>query len=59
MPPGRNPQNTEELAMPTPPRMSTADTALLVIDMQEKLLPKIAGVEHVVQNLSFLLEAAS
>ncbi len=44
--------------MPTPPRMSTADTALLVIDMQEKLLPKIAGVEHVVQNLTFLLEAA-
>ena len=44
--------------MPTPPRMSTADTALLVIDMQEKLLPKIAGVEHVVQNLSFLLEAS-
>jgi nicotinamidase-related amidase len=44
--------------MPTPPRISTADTALLVIDMQEKLLPKIAGVDQVVQNLSFLLEAA-
>jgi nicotinamidase-related amidase len=38
--------------------MSTADTALLVVDMQEKLLPKIAGVDHLVQNLSFLLEAA-
>jgi nicotinamidase-related amidase len=44
--------------MPTPPRMSTADTALLVIDMQEKLLPKIAGVDHLVLNLSFLLKAA-
>jgi nicotinamidase-related amidase len=44
--------------MPTPPRMSTADTALLVIDMQEKLLPKIADVDRVVHNLSFLLEAA-
>ena len=44
--------------MPTPPRMSTADTAILVIDMQEKLLPKIADVDRVVDNLSFLLEAA-
>ena len=44
--------------MPTPPRMSTADTALLVIDVQEKLLPKIAGRDRLVQNLSFLLEAA-
>ena len=47
-----------ETAMPTPPRMSPVDTALLVIDMQERLLPKILGVEHLVQNLSFLLEAA-
>jgi nicotinamidase-related amidase len=38
--------------------MSTADTALLVIDMQEKLLPKIAGVDRLVLNMSFLLEAA-
>ncbi|HEV8062251.1 MAG TPA: hydrolase [Gemmataceae bacterium] len=44
--------------MPTPPRMSPADTALLVIDVQEKLLPKIAGVDRLVHNLSFLLEAA-
>ncbi len=44
--------------MPTPPRMSTADTALIVIDVQEKLLPKIAGVDRLVHNLSFLLEAA-
>src|SRR5258708_4694710 len=45
-------------SMPTPPRMSIADTAVLVVDMQEKLLPKIHGVDHVVHNLSFLLEAA-
>jgi nicotinamidase-related amidase len=38
--------------------MSPADTALLVIDVQEKLLPKIAGVDRLVHNLSFLLEAA-
>jgi nicotinamidase-related amidase len=44
--------------MPTPPRMSIADTALLVIDVQEKLLPKIAGVDKLVHNVSFLAEAA-
>ncbi len=44
--------------MPTPPRMSTADTALLVVDVQEKLIGKIAAHDRLVQNLSFLLEAA-
>ena len=46
-------------SMPTPPRVSVADTALLVIDVQEKLLPKIAGADKLVHNLSFLLEAGA
>ncbi|CAN5349638.1 isochorismatase family protein [soil metagenome] len=44
--------------MPTPSRMSIADTALLVIDVQEKLLPKISGVDRLMHNLSFLMESA-
>jgi nicotinamidase-related amidase len=38
--------------------MSAGDTALLVIDVQEKLLPKIAGADRLLRNLLFLLEAA-
>jgi nicotinamidase-related amidase len=39
-------------------RMSTGDTALLVIDVQEKLLPKIHGAAAVERNIAFLLDAA-
>jgi nicotinamidase-related amidase len=42
---------------PTPDRLSPADTALLVIDVQEKLIPKIAGAETVVRNIAFLIDA--
>jgi nicotinamidase-related amidase len=38
--------------------MSALDTGLLVIDVQEKLVPKIAGAAALVRNLSFLLDVA-
>lgn len=41
-----------------PSQMSPADTALLVIDVQEKLVPKIRGAEALVRNIAFLLDAA-
>jgi nicotinamidase-related amidase len=40
------------------PKLSTHDSALLVIDVQEKLLPAIAGTPRLLLNLSFLLDAA-
>jgi nicotinamidase-related amidase len=39
-------------------QMSALDTGLLVIDVQEKLVPKIAGAAALVRNIAFLLEAA-
>lgn len=44
--------------MPHPTQMSAADTGLLVIDVQEKLLPKIPQVESLIRNIVFLLDAA-
>jgi nicotinamidase-related amidase len=44
--------------MVSPSRMSPADTALLVIDMQEKLLAKIPGAEVLIYNISFMIDAA-
>ena len=42
---------------PNPPaRLTTADTALLVIDVQEKLVPKIAGADAMVRNTAFLFD---
>src|SRR5262249_12728387 len=41
----------------TPDRLNSADTALLVIDVQEKLIPKIAGADAVVRNTAFLIDA--
>jgi nicotinamidase-related amidase len=38
--------------------MSAGDTALLVIDVQEKLAPRIHNVEEVVQNIAFLIDGA-
>lgn len=40
-----------------PDRLTAADTALLVIDVQEKLLPKITGADTVVRNTAFLIDA--
>src|ERR687886_386697 len=44
--------------MPHPTQMSPADTGLLVIDVQEKLMAKIPASEAVVRNLAFLIDAA-
>jgi nicotinamidase-related amidase len=44
--------------MPHATQMSAGDTALLVIDVQEKLLPKIPGGDQLVRNIAFLLDVA-
>jgi nicotinamidase-related amidase len=44
--------------MPHATQMSAADTALLVIDMQEKLLPRILDAARVERNTAFLIDAA-
>jgi nicotinamidase-related amidase len=44
--------------MPHAMQMSSADTGLLVIDVQEKLLPLIFEPRPLVRNLSFLIDAA-
>jgi len=44
--------------MPHVTRMSPADTALLVIDVQEKLLPFIPDRDRLVRNVAFLIDAA-
>lgn len=38
--------------------MSPADTALLVIDVQEKLMPKILQADAVLRNIAFLIDGA-
>jgi nicotinamidase-related amidase len=38
--------------------MSAADTALLVIDVQEKLVPRIHQARGMVRNIAFLIDAA-
>ena len=44
--------------MPHPTHMTAADTGLLVIDVQEKLMPKIANADRVTRNIAFLIDAA-
>jgi nicotinamidase-related amidase len=44
--------------MPHPTQMSAGDTGLLVIDVQEKLLPKVHDAKALVRNLAFLIDAA-
>jgi nicotinamidase-related amidase len=44
--------------MPHATQMSDADTGLLVIDVQEKLVPRIAGAATVIRNIGFLIDAA-
>lgn len=39
-------------------QMSAADTALLVIDVQEKLLPKIPDAAALTRNIAFLIDGA-
>src|SRR5436309_15935702 len=45
--------------MPHATQQSAADTGLLVIDLQEKLLPLIADGAAVVRNAAFLIDAAN
>lgn len=44
--------------MPHPTQLSVTDTALLVIDVQEKLMPLIHKSEEVVRNIEFLIDGA-
>ena len=44
--------------MSQPTHMSADDTGLLVIDVQEKLIPKIHAADAVVRNIAFLIDAA-
>lgn len=44
--------------MPHATQMSSADTGLLVIDVQEKLVPKLFDAAAVVRNIAFLIDAA-
>ena len=41
-----------------PTQMSAGDTGLLVIDVQDKLLPLIPGAQALVRNIAFLIDAA-
>jgi nicotinamidase-related amidase len=44
--------------MPHATRLSDADTGLLVIDVQEKLMPLIPGRDALVRDVGFLVDAA-
>jgi nicotinamidase-related amidase len=44
--------------MSHPSLMSAADTGLLVVDVQEKLMPLIPGAEPLIRNIAFLIDAA-
>lgn len=44
--------------MPHATQMSAGDTGLLVIDVQEKLVPKIFDAGALVRNIAFLIDAA-
>lgn len=45
--------------MPHPNLMLPPETALLVVDVQEKLLPKIDGAAALLRNVAFLIDAAN
>src|SRR5262245_10758537 len=44
------------LAMPHSTHLSATDTALLVIDVQEKLMPMIPGADALIRNIAFLID---
>jgi nicotinamidase-related amidase len=44
--------------MPHPTQMSPSDTALLVVDVQERLMAKIPDAATLVRNIAFLIDAA-
>jgi hypothetical protein len=41
------------------PRLTAADSVLVVIDVQDKLLAKIPAASELVRNIGFLLDAAA
>jgi nicotinamidase-related amidase len=47
-----------EVSMPHPTQMSVADTSLLVVDVQEKLVPLIPGSDRMIRNIAFLIDGA-
>ena len=44
--------------MSHPTRMAPEETAVLVVDVQERLMPIIVGAEAIVRNIGFVLDAA-
>ncbi len=44
--------------MPHPTQMTAGDTALLVIDVQQKLMVKIPAADRLIANIGFLIDAA-
>src|SRR5437868_11737967 len=44
--------------MPHPTHLSSHEAALLVIDVQEKLMVKIPGAAALVRNIAFLIDGA-
>lgn len=44
--------------MAHPTQLSTADSGLLVVDIQEKLTPKIPNAAAIIRNTAFLLDGA-
>ncbi len=44
--------------MPHPTQMSFADTGLLVIDVQERLVPKVLDPQALIREIGFLIDAA-
>jgi len=50
--------NTENDLLRSPELMSSADTALLVVDVQEKLVPAVAGHREIVWNVRRLIDGA-
>jgi nicotinamidase-related amidase len=44
--------------MPYPSKLTPSQSALLVVDVQEKLMPKIRGADALIRNMAFLIDAA-
>ncbi len=44
--------------MAHPSQMSAADTGLLIVDVQEKLMPLIPGADAIIRNIAFLVDGA-
>jgi nicotinamidase-related amidase len=44
--------------MPHPSQMSVADTGILIIDVQEKLVPLIPSADRLILNIGFLVDGA-